>query len=56
MDVTGSSHEGWMTVVPLIVLVLIVTYVVGGPVAFVNMIGGWATDLFNAVTSWIKYL
>jgi hypothetical protein len=56
MDVTGSSYEGWMTVVPLVVLVLIVTYVVGGPVAFVNMIGYWFTDLFDAVTSWIKYL
>lgn len=56
MDATGSSHEGWMTAVPMAVLLLIVVYVVGGPVAFVNTIAYWTTELADAVTNWIKYL
>jgi hypothetical protein len=56
MDATGSSHEGWMTAVPLAVLVLIVVYVVGGPVAFVNTIAYWTSELVGAATNWINYL
>jgi hypothetical protein len=56
MDATGSSHEGWMTAVPLAVLVMIVTYVVGGPVAFVNTITYWGSELIDALVSWLKYL
>lgn len=56
MDTSGSSHEGWMIVVPLTVLVLIVMYVFGGPVAFVNTVSYWATDFVGTVASWIKHL
>ncbi|MEO7133760.1 MAG: hypothetical protein ABI024_06025 [Vicinamibacterales bacterium] len=56
MDASGSSHEGWMTVLPVGVLVLIVMYVVGGPVAFVNTVSYWAVEFSGAVVSWIKYL
>jgi hypothetical protein len=56
MDASGSSHEGWMTALPVTVLVLIVMYVVGGPVAFVNTVSYWATEFIGAVVSWIKYL
>lgn len=56
MDASGSSHEGWMTVLPVTVLVLIVMYIVGGPVAFVNVVSHWATEFIGAVTTWIRYL
>ena len=56
MDVSGSPHEGWMTFVPLTVLVLIVVYVVGGPVAFVNTVSYWATEVVASVANWVKYL
>ncbi len=56
MDATGSSHEGWMTIVPLAVLVLIAIYIVGGPVAFVNTISYWGTELFDGIVRWINYL
>ncbi len=42
MDVSGTSHEGWMMFVPLTVLVLIVVYVLGGPAAFMNTVSNWA--------------
>ena len=56
MDATGSSHEGWMTIVPLTVLVLIVIYIVGGPVAFVNTISHWGTELLDGIVRWIRFL
>ena len=56
MDASGSSHEGWMTFLPLTVLMLIVIYVAGGPVAFVNTVSYWAIEFIGAVTTWIKYL
>jgi hypothetical protein len=45
-----------MTIVPLTVLVLIVIYIVGGPVAFVSTISDWGAELFDGIVRWIKYL
>lgn len=56
MDASGSSHEGWMTFVPLGVLLLVVIYIVGGPVAFVNTVSYWAEEVVSAVAGWVKYL
>jgi hypothetical protein len=47
MDVSGRPHEGWMTLVPLIVLVGIVMFAFGGPVAFMNTINNWFGDLLQ---------
>jgi len=56
MEVSGTPHEGWMTFVPLTVLLLIVIYVMGGPVPFVNTLSYWAADAVGVVTSWLRYL
>jgi hypothetical protein len=44
MDVSGKPHEGWMTLVPLVVLVGIVMIALGGPVEFMNTVTGWMGD------------
>lgn len=56
MDVSGSPREGWMTFVPLTVLLFIVVYVMGGPAQFVNVVVNWLTDLAAYVTGWIRHL
>ena len=47
MDASGHPHEGWMTLVPLVVLVGIVMIAFGGPVAFMNLVSAWFSDLFD---------
>lgn len=56
MDASGSTREGWMTFIPLTVLLFIVMYVVGGPTQFVNLVVQWTTDIVNSVTSWVRNL
>ena len=56
MDTSGRSHEGWMTVIPVSVFLLIVIVALGGPVAFVNTLSLWVADMLTAVASWLKNL
>ena len=56
MDTSGSTREGWMTFVPVTVLLFIVMYVMGGPVNFVNVIAQWSMDFVSYVAGWIKHL
>jgi hypothetical protein len=56
MDASGRSREGWMIFVPLAVLFFIVSYVVGGPVQFVNLVVQWGGDAVTDITSWIRHL
>jgi hypothetical protein len=54
MEVSGSPHEGWMMFVPLTVLILIIMYVLGGPVQFMNTLTGWGSDLLGASVRFVK--
>ena len=56
MDASGSAREGWMTFIPLTVLLFIVIYVMGGPTQFMNTVVYWTTDLVNYVFGWLKHL
>ena len=56
MDISGKPHEGWMTVIPVTVFLLIVIVLLGGPVAFVNTLSLWVADLLNAVAAWVRNL
>ena len=56
MDISGKPHEGWMTVIPGTVFLLIVIVLLGGPVAFVNTLSLWVGDLLNAVAAWVRNL
>ena len=56
MDASGSAHEGWMTFIPLTVLLFIVIYVMGGPTEFVNTVSFWIVEMANTVVNWVKYL
>lgn len=56
MDTSGSTREGWMTFIPVTVLLFIVMYVMGGPAQFVNLVAQWSADVINSVFSWIKHL
>jgi hypothetical protein len=42
--------------IPLTVLVLIVVYVLGGPVQFMDTVSNWAGDSVTAVLSFIRHL
>jgi hypothetical protein len=55
MDASGSAREGWMTFIPLMVLLFIVMYVMGGPAQFVNTIAYWTMDMANYVVNWVKH-
>ena len=56
MNTSGSAREGWMALIPVTVLVMIVMYVVGGPVAFVNVLHRWGTDFVAYVSNIVKHL
>jgi hypothetical protein len=56
MNTSGTSHEGWMTVIPVSVFLLIVIVALGGPVAFVNTLSLWIADMLTAAASWLKNL
>lgn len=45
-----------MTFVPLTVLVLIVVYALGGPVAFVNTLSIWVVDILSGGARWLRQL
>ena len=45
-----------MTVIPVSVFLLIVIVVLGGPVAFVNTLSLWVSDMLTAAASWLKNL
>lgn len=56
MDASGSTREGWMIFVPLAVLVFIVTYVMGGPTQFLNIVVTWGSDVATQIASWLRHL
>jgi hypothetical protein len=56
MDASGTPREGWMTFVPLLVLLFIVMYVMGGPTQFVNVVAQWSADVITYVVNWVKHL
>ena len=56
MDASGSTREGWMTFIPVTVLLFIVMYVMGGPAQFVNLVAQWSADVITSIVNWIKYL
>jgi hypothetical protein len=56
MRTSGQSHEGWMSLIPLSVLLFIVTVALGGPESFVRTITMYATDAITYVSSWLKHL
>jgi uncharacterized protein involved in cysteine biosynthesis len=56
MEISGAPNEGWMIFVPVTVLVLIVVYVLGGPVQFVNTVSHWLSDVVSAAASWLRHL
>jgi|SoiMethySBSTD1v2_1073268.scaffolds.fasta_scaffold2251965_2 hypothetical protein len=56
MDASGSTREGWMTFIPVTVLLFIVMYVVGGPAQFVNLVAQWSSDVITSVLNWFKHL
>ena len=56
MEISGKSNEGWMTVVPATVLILIVIVALGGPEAFVNALSDWSTDVVSHIAGWLKNL
>jgi hypothetical protein len=56
MDASGSTREGWMTFIPVTVLLFVVMYVMGGPAQFVNLVAQWGTDAITTVMNWVKHL
>jgi hypothetical protein len=56
MDASGSPREGWMTFIPMTVLLFIVVYVMGGPSRFVNVVAYWVIDMTTSVANWLKHL
>ena len=45
-----------MTFIPVLVLLFIVMYVMGGPAQFVNLVAQWSIDVINYIANWVKHL
>ena len=56
MRTSGQSHEGWMSLIPLAVLLFIVSVAFGGPEAFLNTVATYATDAFAYGANWLRHL
>ena len=56
MDASGTPREGWMTFIPVTVLLFIVMYVMGGPTQFINVVSSWTVDVATGVVNWLKHL
>ena len=56
MRTSGQSHEGWMALVPLSVLLFIVMVALGGPEAFVRTVSTFAADVITYGSRWVKSL
>ena len=54
MRTSGQSHEGWMALIPLSVLLFIVMVALGGPDAFVSTVTSFATDAIAYTARWIR--
>ena len=54
MRTSGESHEGWMSLIPLSVLVFIVMVALGGPDAFVRTVSSFATDAVADIARWLR--
>jgi len=54
MEISGKPTEGWMSFVPLTILILVVILALGGVEAFVNTVGNWAVDFAMYVARWVR--
>ena len=56
MQTSGQSHEGWMSLIPLSVLLFIVMVALGGPDGFVHTVGSLASDAITYIARLIRNL
>lgn len=56
MRTSGQSHEGWMALIPLSVLLFIVMVALGGPEAFVRTVTTFAAEAMTSVSRWVRDL
>ena len=56
METSGRPNEGWMTFIPVAVLVGIVMVALGGPDAFMHTLRDWTADFMNGAARWLKNL
>lgn len=51
---SGQSHEGWMSLIPLSVLLFIVIVALGGPDPFVQTVTSFATESITYIERLIR--
>ena len=51
---SGQSHEGWMSIIPLSVLLFIIMVALGGPESFVRIVASFASDAMTYTARWVK--
>ena len=54
MRTSGQAHEGWMSLIPLSVLLFIVMVALGGPESFGNTVASYATEMITFTARWIR--
>ena len=54
MRTSGRSHEGWMTLIPLSVLLFIVVIALGGPEALLTSARSIAADAISYGSTFLK--
>lgn len=52
MRTSGGGKEGWMTAIPIAVLVVVLTIIVGGPSALLSLLEGY----LRALVEWVGKL
>ena len=56
MQTSGKPTEGFMTLVPLTIIVVVVIFALGGPTEFMRDVTGWMRDLSGFLGRWVRTL
>jgi hypothetical protein len=56
MRTSEQSHDNWMSLIPLSVLILFVMVEAGGPEAFFNLVTSFTADALALTASWLRHL
>lgn len=51
MRTAGTGREGWMTAIPILVMVFVITVIVGGPKELLTLIEGYLRNVVDWVSN-----
>ncbi len=55
MRVSGGGHDTLMILVPIALVFLIASGLVGGPDQLLRLLGGYVVDFLGAIKDWLRW-